>query len=184
MGLEEFESDSNKSETDKDNIEDDSRDGENSVDGESSVDEKQDEKENKNQNEESEEKSDGVELSGLESFKSTETDSEDSEWTEELERERANPWIEDFTAGQWNDMSTKEKVKYVRENYQEDYRPEVRLEHEWDYRKVIEIECVCRNTFTFRSGGTCMDCGRGYKYTGSTVVKKYDPHGDDNNEFN
>lgn len=127
---------------------------------------------------EEEESNDSVELTGLDSFKTTTENEQDEHWTQQLSRERVNPWMEDFTAGQWNDMTTKEKVKYVRENYYPGYRPEVDLDHQWSYRKVIEVECECKNTFTFRSGGTCMECGRGYKYTGSTVVKKYDPHGD------
>lgn len=111
--------------------------------------------------------------SGLSSFVS---DDEDSHWTDELERDRANPWMEDFSPSQWNDMTTQEKVRYVRTNYDKSYRPDVKLDRDWDYRKVIEIECKCRNTFTFRSAGTCMDCGRGYTYTGSSVVMRYDPH--------
>jgi len=134
-------------------------------------------KEAKDTEREIDEKSKNVEektdQSGLSSFIS---DDEDSHWTDELERDRANPWMEDFSPSQWNDMTTQEKVRYVRTNYDESYRPEVELDNDWDYRKVIEIECKCRNTFTFRSAGTCMDCGRGYTFTGTSVVMRYDPH--------
>lgn len=110
---------------------------------------------------------------GLMSFK---TDSDQQKTDNSLDRDKSNPWMDDFTAQEWNDMSTKEKVKYVRHNHWPGYRPDVDLSREWSTRHVVEINCVCGNTFTFRTGGTCMDCGRGYKYTGDVVIKKHDPH--------
>lgn len=150
MGLDDFKSDDSS-----DELDDDVKDTEGEID-----------KRSKNVEEKTEQ-------GGLESFV---TDVKDTDWTDELDREKANPWMDDFTAAQWNDMTTKEKVRYVRTNYYEDYRPEVEIEQEWSYRKVIEVECKCQNTFTFRSAGTCMHCGRGYTFTGTSVVMKYDPH--------
>lgn len=150
MGLDDF-----KSDGDEDELDEEVKDTEGEIDEKSkNVEEK-------------------TEQGGLADFVS---EDEESHWTDELERDRANPWMEDFSASQWNDMATEEKVRYVRINYDENYRPEVNIDHDWSYRKVIEVECKCRNTFTFRSAGTCMDCGRGYTFTGAAVVMRYDPH--------
>lgn len=125
------------------------------------------------ENDEENETSTETKESGLESFK---TDSKDSTDDDENERPKSNPWMGDFTSTEWNSMSTKEKVKYVRENYYAGYRPDVKLEGKWGYRQVIELVCECDNTFTFRSSGVCIDCGRAYKVEGGSVVKKHDPH--------
>lgn len=126
------------------------------------------------QQEDIEETTSDEDVGGLDSFKSDSS-------VEDEEEERA-PWIEDIGPQKWRSMSVEERVEFVRENYKEDYYPNFKLDDRWEFNEVIEIDCVCGNSFTFMSKGVCMECGREYKQAERTVVKISEPKEQQNNE--
>jgi len=78
---------------------------------------------------------------------------------------------------EWNRMSKKEIVAEIRESKIPDFRPDLQLDERWSYNPVIELECVCGNTFYFATKGLCFECGRSYSREKRTVVKISDPEG-------
>lgn len=137
-------------------------------------DDSSDEEQNEEHNEE-ESEDEGSEneeqKSGLDAYKSK---SKTEEIEEEKEREVSNPWINDFSANKWNSMDTEEKVRYVRENYDASYRPEVTLDDRWSWKPVPEVNCVCGENFTFKDSGMCLSCGRQYKMCDGNVIMNSD----------
>ena len=104
---------------------------------------------------------------GLESF-STDNSSDD---VQEIEDEPTGvQWLDDFPSSEWNDMSADEKVEYVRENYMEDYRPEIIPGNDWSWSDASQIRCACGSTFFIQGEGECDDCGIKYSEVGRTVI--------------
>lgn len=102
---------------------------------------------------------------GLDSFS---TDDDDT--VDEVDDEPTGlPWIDDFPSTEWNNMSTDEKVEYVRDNYMEDYRPDHTPNDGWDWSSAVAVSCVCDYHFYFVSVGACPECGQYYKQVGRTV---------------
>jgi len=168
MGLENFSSDAGSSESDTEQKENDTE---------------QESTHDSEQNEDEETTSDEFN-SGLGNFKTdSSSSSSDDETEDSAKRSEGNglpPWVDDLGPHGWNQMSTEEKVRYVRENYDRSYRPEIDLDGEWDHRLVVEIECQCGNIFTFRNSGTCFQCQRQYGFEMGDVFIKHDPqHGSD-----
>lgn len=75
-------------------------------------------------------------------------------------------------------MSKDEWIRYVRDNHISDYYSSYQPDERWDYERCVEISCVCGNSFTFLTTGICLECGRVYMDAGRTVIKKSDPHED------
>ena len=115
--------------------------------------------------------------SGLESFKTdnkSTTKSEDKTESDDTERI-------DFS--KVSGMGKSQRVRYIRENYVPDYHPSYQPDERWDFRRVIEISCICGNTFTCLSEGMCRQCGARYKDTGRTVVLESEPKIDTNEQI-
>jgi len=112
---------------------------------------------------------------GLESFKSTASRGSNNTNTQTDEEESPPFGIE---PEKWNSMSKKEIVAEVRDSKIPDFRPEIQLDDRWEYKEVVEIQCVCGNTFYFTTKGLCFECGRSYGKEERTVVKINDPEGE------
>ena len=112
---------------------------------------------------------------GLESFKSPASRGSNNTNTQTDEEESPPFGIE---PKKWNSMSKKEIVAEIRDSKIPDFRPEIQLDDRWKYKEVIEIQCVCGNTFYFTTKGLCFECGRSYGKEGRTVVKINDPEGE------
>jgi len=112
---------------------------------------------------------------GLESFKSTASRGSNNTNTQTDKEESPSFGIE---PEKWNSMSKKEIVAEVRDSKIPDFRPEIQLDDRWEYKEVVEIKCVCGNTFYFTTKGLCFECGRSYGKEGRTVVKINDPEGE------
>lgn len=116
------------------------------------------------------------EPSGLESFMEphTATPSGDNDGSESEEEDTSGEMFAE-TAG----MEKNGEIQHIRENYFPDYYPEYQQSDEWSHRKVVEINCVCENRFTFTTRGVCLQCGRAYKCQGRTVIQSSGPEVDD-----
>lgn len=122
---------------------------------------------------------DDDDVSGLEAFRTSETDPSKKEKESDDDEEEflfgVKPW-------RWNQMSKDERVEHVRDNYIPDYHPEYQPDERWSYTRIVEIECVCDEVFTFQTAGICLSCGRAYKDVGRTVRKLNEVDEDHNNE--
>lgn len=118
------------------------------------------------------------EPSGLESFKThnTPTGSGDGNGLDSQ-----NELTFGIPPSEWNQMSKSERVKRVRDGEIEDYHPDYKPEGGWKYVEVAKVKCVCDATLTVAHTSVCGDCGRVYKKTNRTVIKK--PDTDKNNEY-
>jgi hypothetical protein len=106
------------------------------------------------------------EVTGIEAFRTSETDP-----TKKKNKEDDEDLIFGVTPSEWNRMDAEEQVKHVRDNHVEDYRPDFHVDGDWSFSRIVEIECVCDNYFTFQTRGVCLNCGRVYKDAGRTVTK-------------
>lgn len=141
-----------------------------------SSDEKQ---EDEQQEEENEEEKPDNEVSGIEAFRTGETDptqEQDSHYDNEDE------FIFGLKPWRWNEMSQAERIRHVRANYIEDYYPHKQPDGRWSYERMVEVECVCGEVFTFQTEGMCFSCGRVYKDAGRTVIKVNEIDKNDNHE--
>jgi len=118
--------------------------------------------------------SDGETVGGLESFKSSSSRGGNNDDGDSDKKDHTPFGIE---SGKWNNMSPKEIVATIREEEIPDFRPDVQLDDRWSYREVIEVRCVCGNTFYFTTKGLCFECGRSYGKEERTVRKLSDPEG-------
>jgi len=68
-------------------------------------------------------------------------------------------------------MSREEEIRYIRENYFDDYCPDAHLEGDIQYTELIRAKCHCGEVLFFSETSSCASCGRKYKYTGRTVIE-------------
>lgn len=118
------------------------------------------------------------ELSGIEAFRTSETDPSKKE---NKEGDDEDEYLFGLKPWRWNQMDKDEKVKHVRENFVEDYHPDYQPDERWQYARIVEVKCVCDNVFTFQTTGICLDCGRAYKDAGRTVIKTKEIEDNNNN---
>lgn len=120
-----------------------------------------------------EETSSDDEPSGLESFRTDSTRGGSGSESDSDDEEKS---LHGLPPRKWKQMSKDERVRYMRNNRIPDYHPSYQPDDRWDYARCVEISCVCGNNFVFLTAGICLECGRGYKDAGRTVIKRHDPH--------
>jgi hypothetical protein len=118
------------------------------------------------------------ESSGLDSFR---TDPAPTGSGSENNEERQDEKMFNIPPNKWNQMTTDQRVKYVRANHIPDYYPEYKIEDGWEYVNVAKVRCVCGAIFMINPLSSCFKCGRTYEKTDRTVIQKHDI--DENNEY-
>lgn len=142
---------------------------------------KSDEDDNDTQDEQEHEEETTTEdtLSGIEAFRTSATDPSKNE---NGSIEEDDEFIFGLKAWRWNELDKDDRIQHVRQHYIEDYHPEYQPDDRWSYERIVEVECVCDNTFTFQTSGVCLNCGRSYKDAGRTVVKLNEVENDNSDE--
>lgn len=108
---------------------------------------------------------------GLDDFKTGSKDPKDIE-NDKLEPSGEGPqWLKDFSTDEWNSMSAEEKTKYVRQNYIDDYRPDL-TPGDWEYQEAFVVKCSCDNRFVMYKKKPCPECGEKYEASKRAVVKQ------------
>lgn len=96
--------------------------------------------------------------------------------------------LDHISSSEWNSMDVVERVKFAREHYKPDYRPDVHVDDRWEWEHVVEVQCVCKNLFTFDTMGMCLGCGRVYKAHGGlsrrVIELVYEPQDVEENNGN
>lgn len=140
----------------------------------------EDDDSNEESKEDEEEETTSEETSGLESFRTNNTDGGNNGETQE---DNSDNKILGIDPRKYDEMDKEQRIKAVRNNGFPDYRPDYNPDDRWSYNKVVEVNCVCGNEFTFLTKGLCFECGREYQKVMRTVKLTKDPHGsEENNE--